>query len=213
MHFITCSCYKRQPVLGSFRSRDLFLRVLEDVRRRYRFVVAGYVVIAEHFHMLISEPERGDPSNVMKALKMGFARRMIGEMARAQVSKGARPGAPSVTGMTTAQVSKGARPGAPSVTGNASSQIWQARFYDFNVWSAHKRVEKLRYIHRNPVKRGLVLEPEQWAWSSYRYYAYGEVGPVLVNEQKRAELKIRALERIPGLERRETWGTQQSRNK
>jgi len=115
--------------------------------------------------------------------------------------------------MTTAQVSKGARPGAPSVTGNASSQIWQARFYDFNVWSAHKRVEKLRYIHRNPVKRGLVLEPEQWAWSSYRYYAYGEVGPVLVNEQKRAELKIRALERIPGLERRETWGTQQSRNK
>src|SRR5439155_25337834 len=100
LHFITCSCYKRQPVLGSFRSRDLFLRVLEDVRRRYRFVVAGYVVMPEHFHMLISEPERGDPSNVMKALKMGFARRMIGEMARAQVSKGARPGAPSVTGMT-----------------------------------------------------------------------------------------------------------------
>jgi hypothetical protein len=47
-------------------------------------------------------------------------------------------------------------------------------------------------MHRNPVKRGLVLEPEQWAWSSSRYYAYDEPGPVLVNEARRAELKIRA---------------------
>ena len=49
-------------------------------------------------------------------------------------------------------------------------------------------------MHRNPVKRGLVLEPEQWRWSSYRNYAYGEIGPVLVNEQKKAELKVRATD-------------------
>ncbi|HYW40909.1 MAG TPA: hypothetical protein VE957_22595 [Terriglobales bacterium] len=40
------------------------------------------------------------------------------------------------------------------------SLSWQARYYDFNVWSEQKRVEKLRYIHRNPVKRGLVERPE-----------------------------------------------------
>jgi hypothetical protein len=49
--------------------------------------------------------------------------------------------------------------------------------YDFVVWSHAKRLEKLRYIHRNPVKRGLVLEPAQWSWSSFRHYAYGEAGP------------------------------------
>jgi putative transposase len=54
-----------------------------------------------------------------------------------------------------------------------------------------KRLEKLRYIHRNPVKRGLVLEPQQWAWSSFRHYAYNETGPVVVNEVERAELRIR----------------------
>jgi hypothetical protein len=43
-------------------------------------------------------------------------------------------------------------------------------------------MQKLRYMHRNPVTRGLVLEPEQWRWSSYRYYAYGEAGAVLVND-------------------------------
>jgi REP element-mobilizing transposase RayT len=52
--------------------------------------------------------------------------------------------------------------------------VWQRRFYDFNVWSERKRVEKLRYMHRNPVKDGLATEPEHWEWSSYRSYAYQE---------------------------------------
>ena len=60
--------------------------------------------------------------------------------------------------------------------------FWQARFYDFNVWTTKKRVEKLRYMHRNPVKRGLVESPEQWRWSSYRFYLLDEAGPVRVNE-------------------------------
>ena len=51
--------------------------------------------------------------------------------------------------------------------------FWQARYYDFNVFSEKKRVEKLRYIHRNPVTRGLVKRPEDWAWSSFLHYASG----------------------------------------
>jgi putative transposase len=56
--------------------------------------------------------------------------------------------------------------------------FWQARYYDFNVFSARKHVEKLRYIHRNPVKRGLVEKPEDWQWSSFRHYATEERGIV-----------------------------------
>ncbi len=56
--------------------------------------------------------------------------------------------------------------------------FWQARYYDFNVHSARKHEEKLRYIHRNPVRRGLVKEPQDWAWSSFRHYATGERGVV-----------------------------------
>lgn len=66
----------------------------------------------------------------------------------------------------------------------APEPIWQKRFYDFNVYTERKRVEKLRYMHRNPVKRGLVERPEQWKWSSFRAYAYGERGPVRVNFQE-----------------------------
>ena len=56
--------------------------------------------------------------------------------------------------------------------------FWQARYYDFNVWTARKRTEKLKYIHRNPVSRGLVEKPEDWAWSSYRHYMTGVQGTV-----------------------------------
>jgi REP element-mobilizing transposase RayT len=71
--------------------------------------------------------------------------------------------------------------------------IWQPRFYDFPVFTQGKKVEKLRYMHRNPVKRELVAEPQDWRWSSFRYYAYSEAGPVVVNEQARAEMKIRQV--------------------
>jgi putative transposase len=63
-----------------------------------------------------------------------------------------------------------------------TAQLWQFRFYDFNVWSARKHVEKLKYMHRNPVTRGLVATPEEWRWSSYRWYLLGETGAVTLND-------------------------------
>ena len=71
--------------------------------------------------------------------------------------------------------------------------IWQARFYDFVVFAEKKRGEKLRYMHRNPVKRRLVLELQQWNWSSYQYYAAGKRRIVQVNALQKAELKIRKI--------------------
>jgi len=56
--------------------------------------------------------------------------------------------------------------------------FWLPRYYDFNVHSEEKRVEKLRYMHRNPVTMGLVARPEDWKWSSFRHYLTGEVGTV-----------------------------------
>ena len=166
LHFITCSCYCRQPLLGTPRRRDLFLTVLEQVRKRYEFVVIGYVVMPEHIHLLISEPQKKDPSVVMQALKLGFARRVLAQERRRN-------------------------PSQASLFDPAPQHIWQKRFYDFNVWSKHKRVEKLRYLHRNPVQRGLVASPELWRWSSFRAYSLGETGPVRVNEWEVLTMKIR----------------------
>ncbi len=91
----------------------------------------------EHFHVLISEPQKGTPSTVMQVLKQRFARKLLqGLRARTDQAQG---------WLWDEMLEEG--------------QVWQRRFYDFVVWSEHKRVEKLRYMHRNPVQRGLVLEP------------------------------------------------------
>jgi putative transposase len=167
LHFITGSCYQRQAWLGSARRRDLFLSVLERMRKRHQFVVVGYVVMPEHFHLLIGEPQERTPGTVMQAVKLGFARRVLAQNRMRRNSAQA------------------------SLFEHTPQHVWQARFYDFNVWTSRKRVEKLRYMHRNPVKRGLVESPESWQWSSYRAYALGEAGAVRVNDWEVLKLKIR----------------------
>jgi putative transposase len=133
LHFITFSCYRRWPLLASAPAKRLFQRALEQTRRQYGFWVTGYVVMPEHVHLLVSEPERATLARALQALKQSVARRLIA--------------------------------GHP--------HFWQARYYDFNVSTQNKRIEKLRYMHRNPVKRGLVHKPEDWQWSSFRHYATG----------------------------------------
>ncbi len=155
LHFITSSCYRRRPLLRSATRRDLFLEVLERVRWRYAFVVLGYVVMPEHFHLLVSEPNEKTLSDVMRALKLGFARQVIERKRRNGLQEESFEG--------------------------VSERFWQHRFYDFNVCTEKKRIEKLRYLHRNPVKRGLVVSPELWKWSSFRNYAFGEPGVVQIN--------------------------------
>jgi len=78
-----------------------------------------------------------------------------------------------------------------SLASGFSGQFWQRRFYDFNLWSQRKETEKLKYMHRNPVARGLVADPADWPWSSYRSYAYSEPGLVRINDWRWWEEKIR----------------------
>ena len=60
--------------------------------------------------------------------------------------------------------------------------FWQPRYYDFNVFTHNKRVEKLKYMHRNPVTRGLVVKPEDWPWSTYRHYLLDKPVPVKITQ-------------------------------
>ena len=135
-HFLTFSCHHRLPYLGTPAARNLFEDALERIRKRFRLAVAGYVVMPEHVHLLVSEPREGGLSSAVRSLKLSVSLR------------------------------------------SAERPFWQARYYDFNVRSEDKFTEKLRYIHRNPVARGLVTSPQDWPWSSYRHYATGLRGSV-----------------------------------
>ena len=148
LHFITFSCYERRQLLDSVAARETFEHELERVRQWYGCFISGYVVMPEHVHLLISEPERGKLSVVMQMLKQITSQKL-------------RPA--------------GLR------------RFWQVRYYDFPVWTEKKRIEKLRYIHRNPVHRGLVLRPQDWKWSSFLQWATGEEGRVEIESPATAQ--------------------------
>ena len=149
LHFITFSCYGRLQLLGSAPARDSFLCILGEVRERHCFLLPGFVVMPEHVHLLISEPPRGTPSTVLQVLKQRVSRSLSME----------------------GNASMGQMKLPSKVGGNSFPKFWEPRFYDFNVWSQKKFVEKLHYMHLNPVKRGLVDHPGDWAWSSFSFYA------------------------------------------
>ncbi len=140
---MTFGCYHRRRGLATDAARATFEQALERVRRNRRLCVLGYVVMPNHVHLLLTEPERGSLADAIKSLKQGVARRLIGD--------------------------------AP--------HFWQKRYYDFNLRDYPQFLEKLRYVHRNPVRQGLCERPEDWPWSSFRHYASGEVGRVEIESE------------------------------
>ena len=78
LHFITFSCYQRLPLLGAPLARDVFVEALAEIRARYDFRLAGYVVMPEHVHLLIGEPRIGNPSLVLGVLKQRVSRDLRG---------------------------------------------------------------------------------------------------------------------------------------
>jgi putative transposase len=70
LHFLTFSCYHRRPNFGSVASRTVFESALERIRQKFGLCVYGYVVMPEHVHLLVNEPERGILAQAMQSLKL-----------------------------------------------------------------------------------------------------------------------------------------------
>ena len=78
-----------------------------------------------------------------------------------------------VTEPKTAPLSKALQSLKLSVSKQSAKQpFWHDRYYDFNVFTNRKQLEKIKYIHRNPVTRGLVERPEDWPHSSFLTYLH-----------------------------------------
>ena len=187
-HFVTFCCYHRSSFLTTDASRRTFEAGLERVRRSYRLYVYGYVVMPDHVHLLLSEPDcptqaktglewatHGLPdwldktqhytlADALKSLKQGVSRRLMG---------------------TVPLKPKAGLSGPPQ-------HFWQKRYYDFNIRNYPQFVEKLKYIHRNPVRAGLCERPEDWEWSSFRHYATGYEGRVEIESEWTARKRERA---------------------
>ncbi len=157
LHFLTTSTYRRARLFDSLRFKEHFIHTLDELRKKMRFRLIGYVLMPEHFHLLIWPVGAADPSKIMASLKERTAKFMIKNL------KLHHEYAWCEKMLKIIEL-------PASVHDEASYRVWQRRFFDSNIWSEKKRLEKLNYMHANPVKRKLVEKPGDWPWLSWQYF-------------------------------------------
>jgi len=248
-HFVTFSCYHRSPMLTTESSCRIFESALERVRKNFRLRVYAYVVMPEHIHLLLSEPENKVQSQAVlfkrdldlsgkpegAPFKPAFG--LSGELTRAPSNpdfglSGEPEGAPfkpgfglsgevtlassnpgfSLSGkpdgapfkpdfglsgvVTLADAIKSLKQGVSRRLIGDATHFWQKRYYDFNIRNHDQFVEKLHYIHQNPVTRRLCARPEDWLWSSFHHHATACEGHVEIESEWTARKRERASGRL-----------------
>ena len=169
LHYITTSTYRRARVFDSERFKRRFVGTWAELRGQLGFRIMGYVLMPEHFHVLLWPSELANPSQIMQKLEERTAKFILKSLREKAESAWCQ-------GMLRAFTLP------PTVHHHAHHRVWQRRFYDMNIWSDKKVSEKLDYMHNNPVKRGLVEKAGDWPWSSWRFY-YLEDSSVLAMDR------------------------------
>jgi putative transposase len=146
-HFVTFSCYRRRKLLDHDRAKKVVLGVLNSQLAQQDGRCIGFVIMPDHVHAIVWFSAPDQLGRFMKQWKQRSSVQ-IKRLLRASLV-------------------------AYGESFDLDEPTWQARFYDFNLFSATKIEEKLEYMHQNPVRAGLVSRACQWPWSSARYYEQG----------------------------------------
>jgi putative transposase len=159
VRFITFSCYRRHKLLISPAVIIEFLESLKSVSKRYAIKLYAYVIMPEHVHLVLHPPDSLKLGPVIGELKAHSAGRIISRKLLALPDS--------------CQIYK---------DGRVRQIFWLPRCYDHNCRTRGTVTEKIRYCHRNPVSRGLVMKPSDWRWSSYNWYAGERDVPLVMDE-------------------------------
>ena len=159
IRYLTCSCYRQLPLFKNDKIKNGFSAYLGKSRNRLAFKLYAWVLMPEHFHLLLRPAQGQDVSQVLRGIKAGFARTTLNRWRELD-----------------------ARILERITDSSGKTRFWQTGGgYDRNVYAENEVLEKIAYIHRNPVRRGLVDQPSEWRWSSARSYEKDSSyqGPIL----------------------------------
>lgn len=163
-HYLTFSCLRRQLFLSRDRCRQWLVQAIQNARVRAPFDLWAFVIMPEHAHLLVLPHENVPVSRILQAVKQPVTQKSLLWLRRA----GQTP--------PVAMACRGP-------DGRVSHRFWQAGGgYDRNLWSLEEILEKVRYIHENPLRRGLVDRPQDWLWSSWRAWEEGVEEPLKIDK-------------------------------
>jgi REP element-mobilizing transposase RayT len=155
---------RRAWLFDSERFKRHYVTTWQDLRAELSFRIIGYVLVPEHFHILLWPSDLANPSQIMQKLEDRTAKFVIKNLRQDREF--------AWCGRMLQRLEL-----PPTVHHHAHHRVWQRRFYDFNMWSNKKVKEKLDDMHNNPVERQLVEKlgaplsrwgRGDWPWSSWR---------------------------------------------
>lgn len=160
--YLTFSCYRGLPLFANDRIKDALAVQLEERRKRDGFQLIAWVIMPEHVHLLIIPPAGQTASKVLQGIKQPFAQRTLARWRKLDAPILAR-----------------------LLDTRGETRFWQrGGGYDRNIVSESELIEKIAYIHANPVRRGLVSVETAWVWSSANWYIGDRSGPVQIDPFK-----------------------------
>jgi len=154
-HYLTFSCYRRQPLLARDPPREWLMEAIAKARQEAGFDLWAYVVMPEHAHLVVWPHAGVRISDILRVVKLPVAKRVLVWAQRHDMD-----------------LLEAMRHGGLGRT--LAYRFWQrGGGYDRNLRSASDVHEKIAYVHANPVRRGLVVRPQDWPWSSWRQWHGG----------------------------------------
>ena len=166
IYYITIVVYNRQCIF----TRPSFIIPLYDSLNFYRyeqeFKLLGYVIMPDHIHLIIWPFGKTNVPDIMRDYKKFTSTRIIRQATVENIKEWIN-----------------AFQQAGQETGRSANKVWQDSYWDVNIYTERFLRQKLNYIHRNPIRSGLVEKPEDYPYSSYRNYVFGEEWLIEVDQE------------------------------
>jgi REP element-mobilizing transposase RayT len=132
---------------------DIFIHKLSFYQKRGDYAILAYVLMPNHFHLIIKKNNNSDISKIVANLKRITSKEITEYLYCNRFLE------------LLGQLKRGAQKEPQHC------KIWKPRFDCFVINNEETLVQKIEYVHYNPVKAGLVDKPEKWPYSSARNYA------------------------------------------
>ena len=153
VHYLTFSCARGLPLLAKERPRHWLVEAVDRARRSQNMALWAYVIMPEHVHLLVwPRDEDYSMERFLSACKRPVSWKAKQWLAQQGKTKWLRR-------LTVLKA------------GREVFRFWQpGGGYDKNMVKVRGLLAVVEYIHANPVRRGLAQTPQDWVWSSARFW-------------------------------------------
>ncbi len=153
LYFVTFTIVEWIPIFIKQRYCDIIIRNLEFYRREQGLRIHYLVIMPEHIHIILSSEK--DVGNIIHNLKSYTAKDIIFSLKNDKHK----------------WILNLLKYYKKQHKAQSEYQLWQEGSHPEMIISEKMLIQKIEYIHFNPVKAGLVREPEDWIYSSASYFA------------------------------------------